>query len=78
MEDVTDVPVCSSCPASGLTGSLTCGRRLKDSGVAAVHTVPPAISMKGARDEAEMVLYDCVAEALARSRLKPRQVCAIA
>ena len=40
---------------------------------AAVHTVPPAISMKGARDEAEMVLYDCVKEALARSGITARQ-----
>ncbi|CAL5229859.1 g13269 [Coccomyxa viridis] len=40
----------------------------------AVHTVPPAISMKAARDEAEMVLFECVKEALARSGLKPRQV----
>lgn len=41
---------------------------------AAVHTVPPAISMKAAREEAEMVLYECVKEALAKSRIKPRQV----
>ncbi len=41
---------------------------------AAMHTVPPAPSMKAAREEAEMVLYECVKEALSRSRLKPRQV----
>ena len=41
-----------------------------------MHTTPPAISMKAAREEAEMVLYECVEEALARSRLTPRQVSA--
>ena len=41
-----------------------------------MHTTPPAISMKAAREEAEMVLYEGVEEPLARSRLKPRQVSA--
>ena len=41
---------------------------------AAVHTVPPAISLKGAREEAEMVLFECVKEALQKSGLKARQV----
>ena len=53
---------------------LARGRCLIICAVAAVHTVPPAISMKAARDEAEMVLFECVKEALARSGLKPRQV----
>ena len=54
---------------------VVCSARVMFCGAAAaVHTVPPAISLKGAREEAEMVLFECVKEALQTSGLKPRQV----
>lgn len=42
---------------------------------AAVHTVPHTISMKAAREEAEMVMFESVREVLAACKLKPRQAC---
>ena len=54
---------------------VVCSARVMLCGAAAaVHTVPPAISLKGAREEAEMVLFECVKEALQKSGLKARQV----
>jgi hypothetical protein len=41
---------------------------------AAVHSVPPNISMKAARDEAEMVMFTSVKAVLEACNLKPRQV----
>lgn len=40
---------------------------------AAVHAVPASISLKAAREEAEMVMFDSVREVLASCNLKPRQ-----
>ncbi|CAL8469239.1 g8780 [Coccomyxa elongata] len=40
----------------------------------AVHAVPASISLKAAREEAEMVMFDSVREVLASCNLKPRQV----
>lgn len=35
---------------------------------------PPTISMQAAREEAHMVLFECVEKALAKAKLEPRQV----
>ena len=50
-----------------VVGCNACGRH------AAVHSVPASISMKAARVEAEMVMFESVREVLAACNLKPRQ-----
>jgi hypothetical protein len=41
---------------------------------AGVRVWPPDINMRSAREEAEMVIYASVREALAKCRLRPSQV----
>ena len=63
-----------ACLCSLLQQVVCDARVMLCSAAAAVHSVPPAISLKAAREEAEMVLFECVKEALRKSGPKPRQV----
>jgi hypothetical protein len=45
---------------------------------AGVRVWPPDINMRSAREEAEMVIFASVREALAKCRLRPSQVCCCA
>ena len=47
---------------------------LPQGNTAGVRVWPPDINMRSAREEAEMVIYASVREALAKCRLRPSQV----